>query len=386
MRFYIAFIILILSLTPVLAETIMLYDFETDPGPFISFDPAAKISLTTDPEAVLNGSSALKLEYNLLQTDGNEPSFAGAFVYQITEPISDMKSFSFNIKPSAALPFVVMIMEGRNTEGVEGVEGPRYMSINWCPANQWSKVQLSLDDFTLDPNSPEDPSGKLEAEQIGVIAILDMSGFMMAGSQEMPIAFEQTTGERTLFYDDFALLDEAPTPLENIEGEVLITDYSLPLHNIVLIGGLNLSVERKAFDEESSFLSMSYELPAQTLMVMSHMVKPGSLCNASSLRLSLHTEPQMAIMVGVEENLRDPATGEETKTSYNTIKQISASKDWQEVVISFADLQLEDEGVDMDGMLTPGLISTVTIGDMTAMMLGQSVSRNIELGELSAVE
>ena len=82
-------------------------------------------------------------------------------------------------------------------------DGGRYGAIVRVPKNQWQEVQLSLSDFVpaTEADAPKDPDGKLDADQIESIAVIDAESFI-AQNQTFSDILGVSSGARNLYLSD----------------------------------------------------------------------------------------------------------------------------------------------------------------------------------------
>ncbi len=358
-------------------DTLLLLDFEEDTAGVVSADAEALMCTIDDPEVVFAGERSLQVDYmqEAATPGGAGRGFPGALVVPLVDQFGDLRGVSFAIATALSTPIVVNLSEGP--------EGPRYNCMLWCNSGAWHEYRLSLDDFLPDLNGPDDPNGTLDPGLVNTVSFLDADSFLRMLAEGTPLFHVDPPEEQTLWLDDLRLLGRAPeAPAEEGPG-VTIGHYSPPLRGFAFIGGRDVNAVSEELADGGHALRVDYDVPPGTLFAIMHLVAPGSLAGMGAIRVEAMTNSPATLIVSVEERW---GAGEQNKASYYALVPLESTGGWETLTIPVSSFNLGDNEVDPNGALDMDLVSTVMVGDGTAVLENTEVINSLWLRELVAVE
>lgn len=350
-------------------------DFEKDLSGLSAPSPAARLSITTDPNFVFAGGGSLQLWFQ--QPDAGTPdneAMPGLLVCPLPAPLADAKAISFAVSAQVPTAFAVVLSEGE--------EGPRYIEIIWCEGDLWDEVVIPLSELRADPDGPEDPNGRLDPAEVSGLIFVDIGRSVGSGPESAPF-YKEPPAEQTIWLDDLQVLGSVPPDdrPKMPDNEVLIGDYRAPLRGALLLGGKDLAVEYEPLDD-GECLKLTYSLPAKTLLAVVHIIPRGLPAGARSIRLQVKAAAETQLVIALEERPLQP--GQESP-SYSHLCRIAAGAPWTSLDIPLSEFEPEGGKTDPDGKLTVERIQTVVIGDAGSVVDGQATANTLWLGGLVAV-
>jgi hypothetical protein len=359
--------------TPALAqdaEVLYFADFEDGTVDFLNPDPVAELGITTDEDLVFAGEGSLQLEYvqSPMYLDVPEWGFPGAVILEFPDGGAGLGEVAFALRSRLATPVLVMVAEGD--------DGPRYRSLLWSSADEWSEFSLTLDDFTFDPDGPPDPNGKLDPELLAGVAIIDADGFIRTIAEPSPLFSVEPVAEQALWLDEFTLRSAPAQPAPEPQGAPALADYSPPMGGFLLLGGRDVNVTAEEQQDGEFALRLDYTTPAGTLFGVMHMIPQGAMTHGGAVRMQARTNRDLTLVVALEER-REP--GEIGKSRYETVVELTASEQFETVTLPLSLFELGDDQTDPDGELNPELVETLSIVDGTAAFENTEVINTLRL-------
>jgi hypothetical protein len=333
----------------------------------VTLDPLATLRWTTEPGAAFEGKGALELSCPP-PGEARKEGVPGSVLFSFV-PSKDLRGVSVAVWAAHATPLQFQLMER--------MDGPRYGCLVYCPAQEWQDIRLSLFDFSLDPEGP--PSDRITPDpaHVCLLSVVDLSGFLETMAQGNPMLYYEPGAEQTLRLDSVKLLSEAPP---GRTGPNLVS-YSLPLQNVLFIGGTGLAVLESTDDEGKPALQLSYTVPARTVFGVVHRVRKGDLAGCNALRLRLRSSGQATFGVILEEE-----RGPNQKSNYTTSLVLSGLDGWKTVQIPLSDFKLDEDTTDPDGRLNPECVGTILLIDLSAVGGGNDLRNVLWLQTLEAVQ
>lgn len=208
-------------------STIVRYSFDEDEGGWIAGGKGGAVRIARGAADVKNGAGALALDY----TVGDGVAVAVLPLRGVATARID--SVRFWMKTDVPTGVVVTIAERK--------PGGRYNAICWSTGNQWQRVELRVQDFSLAERPADGPDEPLDMGAVETIGVLDMSS--LTGVRVDPNAAyvaESHAGPHSLFLDDFELASGGE---RGQDGPATIDDFAPPQLRWFTPGGVELKPE-----------------------------------------------------------------------------------------------------------------------------------------------
>ncbi len=337
-------------------DVIQQWTFEQDTGGWVTLDPLGTLTrVTTDAYA---GEGALAFTFPQRAPEANAPEgqMPGILAVPVTADASALQSVSLAVRTSSSTPLVIALNEEDKSS---------YLACVWSAGDQWHQVELALSDFHLS-NDSSDENGRLDTEQINVIAIADAGMLVrMLAQQGLPFT-APPPADMTILLDDVVLgTSVLPAVATSGEKRVVIDMCTRPTVQWLPLGGEDVTLVSQAGDDGGRYLQVGYAAMPGTLFALLRSVGLGSLegCNALSLQMRGYFDGEVVIALEQPGSVR-----------FNTTVQVQAGDQWQQIEIPFARFEPDRES-GATGTVDPGSIQQVAIADIRAM-LDQMVSTN----------
>ena len=337
-------------------NVIQQWTFEQDTGGWVTLDPLGTLTrVTTDAHA---GEGALAFTFPQRAPEANAPEgqMPGILAAPVTADASALQSVSLAVRTSSSTPLVVSLNEEDKSS---------YLAAVWSPAGEWHQVELALPDFHLS-NDSSDENGRLDTEQINVIAIADAGMLVrMLAQQGMPFT-APPPADMTILLDDLRLSSSA-LDVESAAGEkqVVIDMCTQPTAQWLPLGGNDVTLVSQQGDDGGRYLQVGYAAMPGTIFALLKSVGLGSLqgCNALYLEMRSYFDGEVVIALEQPGSIR-----------FSTTVQVQAGDRWQQIEIPFARFEPDRES-GATGTVDPGSIHQVAIADIRAL-IDQLVSTN----------
>ncbi|MCS7254904.1 MAG: hypothetical protein RMK18_09685, partial [Armatimonadota bacterium] len=265
-----------------------------------------------------------------------------------TAPLPGARSVSFWVKPSSTTVLLSAMQEN---------DGSRYAAAFCVIGGKWQLVQLSVDDFSLMPDT-QDENGRLDTEQASMLGLADAIMLFQPGG---------VAQERTILIDDLLVsTSEVAARLRSIEVDgtklQLIDDFestTLFWAPVIMAPGrfdlntsADMSVELGAARHGNGALSIRYELQPNSIPALMTLLTRG-IAGARSFIISLKASEPTGIVI---------ALGENDGSRYQTFVYVPAG-DWRDIAISVDDFQLAEDTKDENERLDLNQVQFVVLAD-----------------------
>jgi hypothetical protein len=336
--------------------------FEDDQPGWVAIGEGAMVGISRDPDSVHEGKASLQFSYPL-QRGGmvalgliNSPALAG------------MGKLSFWVKASESSALTLAVQERG---------GGLWLAIFHAPQDQWQKVELTTSDFFngLDPNTANDPNGKLDWGNLEFVGLGDFGQFLVA-IPDPTIAgiFGVQPGPRTLWIDDLSLGAEEALPLR--DNSVSIDDFRTPQVRWIPFASNEATREEKdAAGKKVPGMSLSYTQGMGKWGGALRRVNSKDWGGATKLSLLAASDNAANIVLRLEEKgggkyfvpLAVPGTGEPTRLD-----------------ASLASFQAADDSRDDNGKLDLDQVQQIFVVDTAAFVPNAANAGNtLWLGDIS---
>lgn len=338
-------------------NVIQQWTFEQDTGGWVTLDPLGTLTrVTTDAYA---GEGALAFTFPQRAPEANAPEgqMPGILAVPVTADASALQSVSLAVRTSSSTPLVIALNEEDKSS---------YLACVWSAGDQWHQVELALSDFHLS-NDSSDENGRLDTEQINVIAIAD-AGMLVRMLTEKGLPFTAPPpGDMTIMLDDVRLDSSTPQAGTTTPDQkwVVIDLCDRPTLQWLPLGGEDVTLVSQAGDDGGRYLQVGYAAMPGTTFALLRSVGLGSLegCNALSLQMRGYFDGEVVIALEQPGSVRFSAT-----------VQVQAGDQWQQIEIPFARFEPDRES-GATGTVDPSSIRQVAIADIRALT-DQLVSTN----------
>jgi hypothetical protein len=364
-------LLLCLLLPPAHAEegVIASLDFESRPFGCATLDPLATLSLTTAPGVAFEGKGALELTCPPFAAQPRKSGAPGSVLISFL-PSPDLKGVSLALWSAQAAPLQLQLMES--------MEGPRYGCVVYCPGQEWQEVRLGLADFSLDPEGPASDRPTPDPARVCLLSVVNLAAFLETMGQQNPMIYYEPGAEQTVRLDNVKLLSQAPPPART--GNALVS-YSLPLRNLLFIGGVRLAMEESSDDEGHPALQLAYTVPARTVFGIVHRIARGDLAGCTGVRLRMRSSGQATFGVMLEEQ-----RSAKEKCTYIATTTFTGLEGFKTVEVPFSSFQLEGGGNDPDGHLNPEQVGMVLLADLSVAGGAEDLRNIVWLESLEAAK
>jgi hypothetical protein len=157
-----------------------------------------------------------------------------------------------------------------------------------------------------------------------------------------------------------------------VEGEVLISDYQLPLTSNFVLGGEQMALSPEDLGKAGQALKISYLVPATTALGINHAVPVGALAGVRELRLRARSEHAVTFIMALQENSKQQAGEDVTEQpNYSAVVTLDAGAPWRDVVVPVSSFALNEGAVDPDGELNMAHVDGIMLLDISVMQGGQ---------------
>jgi len=354
-------------------EVALEFGFDADAEGWTAMDDAALLTVAHEADEVKVGTGALRWEFE--PTAGKMPGLAAQ-----AGAAPNGQSFSMWMKSSVACLLAV---------GLQEAGGARYITASYCPADEWKKIEVALDDFMLSDDTTDD-NDALDPDQIAACMVIDLAA-MLLENPEAAMFLGMTTELRTILLDDFRV---SPRPVarqrvvrDAAGGGREITLQTFDTSSIFLIPVRNTTAENVQYeDADGGAVALRYDLTgAQFPLAGAIMpVQLGELAGLDQVRVVVSSEQPMTLAVMIEEK-ENPAEGLD-KSGYTATRTLAGGGEWETIELSPDDFKLNDDSSDENGALNGEQLSMIAIIDATAVAGGARTPANVlMIDEIAAV-
>lgn len=349
------------------------FGFETGTEGWLLLDQQATMKISRDPGRVLAGEASLQLSFVPRLKDPARPEDHPGAIGAPLSSLGGAQVVRLGLYSLSAGPLVVILRE--QNEAV-------YTYLCHLQADRWHLLELPLADFVLSEDSRDD-NGRLDADQIVGLGLLDMTAGLMDLATKGSFPFYMTmVSRRDLWVDEVEFLARPPRTMQPAqpapEGQrvVVLDDCDGEPARFGVLGGRDLRVA--AVDEPAlagQALRLDYRLPEQTALALIRFLPAGLLAGAQQLSLAVRSSTDINLIVAVEE---------EDKSRYSTAVEIKAGE-WRRVTVPCADLVLDENSRDDEAGLQVESIRSLHLLDVTAMITGKETATSLWLDDLTAL-
>jgi hypothetical protein len=348
------------------------FDFEKDTGDWTTMGGGGSRRVTHDPADVKNGAGALAFSYDLSQKG------MAAAVIPANGSLGSMQRLRTWIKTDHDTAVAFLLSEKK--------PGGNYTAWVWAPANRWQQVDLLLAEFAVSdgPNDPVDPDGKLDADQIEGIAVIDLAFFFngVAGNPDSPLVVHKSEGKHRLILDDFEVLTGPAKVRANPPGGVLVDAFDDGFSQWATLGGMKLELRPADNPLGEPALEASYETVEGRLSILTRRVMHMDLSKAKRLAFDVASDHEQTLAVSVE--LQKPGSSQGPRYTL-TIFPPPGRKPFH-VDVSLADFERDQNSpADSAGHLDPSRVKSITLTDITAMAGGEAGANRIWIGNFQVL-
>ncbi len=250
---------------------------------------SATVSVTHDAASLKEGKGSLKFDYSIKKGDASIlmlPAGLGT--------LTRMKSIHFWVKSDHSTSFMLVLSEK---------DGGRYQAIFAAAANQWQEVNVALTDFVLnqDADSPKDLDGKLDADQIEGIGLVDCDSFLAQMVGDNPEFISFPTGAHTTLISPFEASADPISPPPAVEvGTLNLTTLQRPQIDWVVLGNVSVSKSNGAPLTGAS-LKATYVQKKGKFSALLKNLAPGLLTGKTQVSLAVASKNSAALMLQVED-------------------------------------------------------------------------------------
>jgi hypothetical protein len=345
-----------------LAQT---YSFESGEEGWIGLGPNARVHVTKDAANVKSGRAALAFDYKIAPKQ-----FSAAVLPVEPGSIAALKRVHFWIKTDISTAVAILLSEKKPGGG-------DYTAWAWSPKGRWNEVQLNVSDFVLNdaPTDPKDLDGKLDLDQVQGIGVIDISQMFaaMADSGNAPFLVDKTTGEHTLYIDDFQLLSDAgaAAPKDTID------DFGRPGLRWLTPGGANLVLTTAGPLKKPSLEASYAQVEGEYSLIMHRVANMEP--DATGLSFDFASLKDARITITVEE--RTPGSNQGPRFNYTL--DAPAGKHPVHTVIPFADFRPESGG---EARPDPAKLKSIAFIDLTAANTNRNERNTLWLADLKVTK
>jgi hypothetical protein len=335
---------------PAVNDGKVVQNFEGGQTSWLPFGEGVGIGVTRDAEHVKSGNAALQFNYQI------QKGQLQAMLMPVNQGrLARLQSIQFWVKAGQATSLAMLLQEGEN--------GGRYLALFAAPEQQWQKVELTPDDFSLmqDKDSPKDTNGQLDLDQVQFVALGDFAQFLANAEGPMAQLFQVREGPRTLYLDDLELSSE---PLPNLPAEpadaVSIDYFAHPQLNWLAVGSVFLERRENTpanQDRPIPGLQFDYRRTKGQLSGLMRWVKNRSLQGTKGLAMEISSERAVTLAVQLEE----VGGGK-----YFSLLELPAGGEIHPVTLPYAQFNASNDSRDENGRLDLEQVQQLLILDTAA--------------------
>lgn len=341
--------------------------FNAETEGWSAMGPSAKVSIATDAANVKAGSGSLKFDYSVTKGEMN-------LLMMTTQgmPTASVTGIRFWVKSDYAAPLSVVIQEA------EG--GGRYVCPFAVPAGAWQQVELALSEFQpqTGKDDPKDPDGKLDADKIAGVGIIDLNQlFVQAEAGPITQVLNIKPGAHTLYLDEVSALG-GKLPLASgptTEG-YLVDSFVRPQASWMTLGSGVTSIEAGE-PMTGRHLKVAYKQAPQKAMGLVRAIAVGGLKDITRFTINAASTNPVKLLVQLEE------TG---GGKYNAMVDVPEGNKPALLTIKIDEFTAADDSKDANGKLDLDQVKQVMLLD-TAVLFAQAEKDNVlRIGEIKALK
>lgn len=341
------------------ANTIIGWDFEQGQGPWQTMDLGGQLGLAVGQAQAAQGSASLHLKFARVKSLAEVPQrgMPGSIMAPLPAPPTPPPScLEFAVKAKLRTPLIVALNEQ---------DGSNYNRAVMVEPGEWRRVKLFWHNFVLEDNSA-DENGRLDGDQIGVIAFLDASFFLVALNEMIAPAGinlpKIDVSENEIWLDDVKLTDEEPGAVGD-----LLTDASGTVPLFIPIVRPDASVERLADGLAGKpCWKVTYEVGEREVAGLWCGTSGEVFAGTSGIHITVKPLVRTLLIVQVKE--RDGS-------EYNVVLDIPDGQ-MEDRHIPWPEFKLGDNSTDENGRLDPDQLKEFGLLDVTAVFGGAGPRQN----------
>jgi hypothetical protein len=354
-----------------------LQTFESGNEGWIGYGPGARASRTTEAGNIKEGSSALKLQYEVKAGEYNsailpisEGSLAGMtrLRFWLKTDVSTAIGLVLTEKPSAALKPV----------------GAVYSAWFWSLKDRWQRIELTPADFALNegPGDTNDVNGKLDLDQILAIGLIDSSQYFHLFRQDPAYSFlvvDEPAGEHSIYLDDFEVIMDGFT---QAEAGHKIGELDRGFLTWQTLGGAELSLNESESPLNKPALQVTYEQAPGKYVIVSHRLSQPAIGLRGKDKLSFDAASEKPVLITIYLEERNP--GQAMGPVYALPLALPGDREKVHKTIELAAFAYEKTSpADNNERLDAERLNTISLMDMS-VSTGQSQKNTIWISEIEA--
>ena len=133
--------------------------------------------------------------------------------------------------------------------------------------------------------------------------------------------------------------------------------------------------------EEGPHVKLEYTVPARTLFAGIHVLRPGALVGAKSVRFRVKSTGVVTLVVAMEEK-----RNKDDKTNYSAMINVDGLAPWKEVTIPISDFHVDEGQTDPDGKLNLDKVDSLFLADISGMGAAGDIKNTLWIADLVAVK
>jgi len=287
--------------------------------------------------------------------------------------LAGMTRLQFRLRTDGSTVVAVMLSEKKPGGG-------DYSVAFWSPKDQWQQIDLTPADFAVNdgPKDPKDPDGRLDADQVEHIAILDMGQlFSQMSATSAPIAFARLTGEHKLDLEGLHVVTESA---KSQERGTVIDDFHRGFLAWFTPGGADLALSKSGNPLNKAALEFRYQQDPAKLAVVLHGLGQTDLRGARELAFDVASSRDAHFILTLEEQKVDGKAG----PRYNLDFTLSAGQTGH-MSMPLGEFTLADDcAPDPAGHLDVSKVRTISLADVSGLLNGSTEKNTIWLADLRA--
>lgn len=341
------------------ANTIVGWDFEQGQGPWQTADLGGELGLAVGQAQAAQGSASLHLKFARVKSmaEVQQRGMPGAIMAPLPAPPTPAPTcFEFAVKAKLRTPLIVSLGEQ---------DGSQYIRAVSVEPGDWRRVKLFLTDFVLEDNST-DENGRLDGDQIGAVAFVDASFFLVALSEMVAPAGitlpRIDTSENELWLDELKLTDEEAVPSKD-----MLTDAGGSVPLFIPLVRPDASIERLADGLGGKpCWQVKYSVGEKEVAGFWCGTPQGAFAGSAGIHITL--KPLLRTMLVLQVKERDGS-------EYNVVLDIPDGQT-EDRHIPWPEFRLGDDSTDENGRLDVEQIKEIGLLDLTAVFGGAGGRQN----------
>lgn len=226
-----------------------------------------------------------------------------------------------------------------------------------------------------EPGDPKDPDNKLDLDQVQAVALGDVNQIFVQNPQMARLLHVQEAPHR-FYLDDFLISpNPLPEPDTAPEGTIDLDAFAHPQLSWIALGGVQISsVKDKILDGPT--LQADYRQAPQQIAALIKGVRRGLLTGKKHLTFDVASTKAATLIVQLEEN---------GGGKYNTVIEVPANSQLQNINIDFANLKPADDSKDANNRLDLDQVKQVLVIDVSGILNQTDTNNTLWINKLRAL-